>query len=235
MSRCIQMAALLTTVISFAGGAQTPAADPSARLREVLPPDVAERVLARIADARSHELPAAALENRALKFAAKGVPAKDIEDSVNEQARRMEKSKDAIEKGRGKKASGDEIDAGAEAMRKGVDGAQVSALAKEAPSGRSLAVPLYVIGSLVDRGLPSDDALARVRDKLEARASDRELEDLPGSVGRANQPAVTGQDLAATKRPATAGGPANTGRPTTVPANAGKPASPGSQGRGKKP
>ena len=56
--------------------AQTPAKDPSARLREVLPADVAQRVLARIADARDHQLPAEALENRALKFAAKGVDPK---------------------------------------------------------------------------------------------------------------------------------------------------------------
>ncbi len=47
--------------------AQTPAEDPSARLRQVLPADVAARVRARIADARARDLPAAALENRALK------------------------------------------------------------------------------------------------------------------------------------------------------------------------
>ncbi|HEU4995438.1 MAG TPA: hypothetical protein VFT29_11500 [Gemmatimonadaceae bacterium] len=226
---------MLSTVLACAVGAQTPAADPSARLREVLPADVADRVLARIAEARSHELPAAALENRALKFAAKGVPAKDIEDSVNEQAVRMEKAKAALENGRGKKANGDEIDAGAEALRKGVDGAQVSSLAKSAPSGRSLAVPLFVVGSLMDRGLPSDEALKRVQEKLQSRASDRDLEDLPGAVGRANKPAVTGQDMAATKRPADAGTPTASGRPANVPANAGKPATPGAQGRTKKP
>jgi len=237
MKRSICLIPLFATAIAFAGvGAQTPAADPSAKLREVLPADVADRVLAKIADARAHELPAAALENRALKFAAKGVAAKDIEDSVDKQADRMKKAKDAIEQGRGKKASGDEIEAGAEAMRKGVDGAKLSALAKEAPSGRLLAVPLAVIGSLIDRGLPLVEALNVVQAKLQARASDRELEDIPGSIGRAHKPELTGQDLAATKRPPTAGKPATTaGRPTTVPANAGKPASPGSQGLGRKP
>ena len=236
MNRSFRFIPIFATAIAFAGvGAQTPAADPSAKLREVLPADVAERVLTKIADARAHELPAAALENRALKFAAKGVPANDIEDSVDKQADRMSKTKDALEHGRSQKANGDEIEAGAEAMRKGVDGAQVSALAKSAPSGRSLAVPLFVIGSLVDRGLPSDEALERVQAKLQARASDRDLEDMPGSVGESRKPALTGQDLAATKRPATAGKPATAGRPATVPANAGKPASPGSQGRGRKP
>lgn len=236
--RYTKFVSLLATVVAFsAAGAQTPAADPSAKLRQVLPADVAERVIARIAEARVRELPAQALENRALKFAARGVPAADIEKSVNAQADRMQKSKDAIEKARGKKAHGDEIEAGAEAMRKGVDGAKVSALAKSAPSGRSLAVPLYVIGSLVDRGLPSDAALKRVQDKLQARATDRELEQLPGSVAKGGKPAMTGQDLAATKRPATAGKPATAGPPAGVPRNAGKGTSPAaaSAGRGKKP
>src|SRR6476661_4072621 len=112
---------------------QTPAKDPSARLREVLPPDVAQHVLARIADARARQLPAEALENRALKFAAKGVPAKDIERSVNEQAERMDQARVALAVGRKSRPAGDEIDAGAEAMRKGVDGPSIALLAQKAP------------------------------------------------------------------------------------------------------
>src|SRR5687768_1326731 len=131
MIRINKSLSVLATVIAFAGaGAQTPAADPSDKLREVLPADVADRVLARIADARARELPAAALENRALKFAARGVLPVEIERSVNEHAVRLQQAKDAIEQGRGLAAAGDETEAGAEAIRKGVDGAQVSALAK---------------------------------------------------------------------------------------------------------
>jgi hypothetical protein len=220
---------LLATMIAFSSAvAQAPAADPSAKLREVLPADVAERVLARIADARAHELPAAALENRALQLASRRMSASVIEKSVNAQADRMQKSKDAIEKGRGSKAEADEIEAGAEAMRKGVDGAQVSDLAKTAPSGRSLAVPLFVIAGLMDRGLPSDAALQRVYDKLQARATDRELERLPGSVASTKKPEHKGTELAGTKRPA------NAGRPATLPGNAGRAASPAA-GSTKKP
>lgn len=215
-------------------GAQTPANDPSARLKEVLPADVADRVLAKIADARSHGLPANALEQRALKFAAKGVPPRDIERSVNEHAERLEQSKDALESARTQKPTGDEIEAGAETMRKGVDGSAVSALAKSAPSGRSLAVPLFVIGGLIDRGLPSDDALKRVLERLQARASDADLERMPGELPpqavarRANKPAETGQDLAATKRPASAGAGSHGGA-------GGPPAGVPVGGAGKKP
>jgi len=236
MFRGIRLLPLAVAVVSLTGGraqAQTPAADPSIKLRQVLPADVAERVLAKIASARSRELPAAAIENRALKFAARGVPASDIESSVDQQIGRMEQSKAAIEQGRGAKADGDEIEAGADAMRKGVDGRQVALLAKSAPSGRSLAVPLFVVGSLIDRGLPSDAALTQVQDKLKTRASDRELEDLPNSDGnRGNK--LTGQDMAASHRPANAGRPDNAGPPTNVPRNAGRQGNPGN-GKGRKP
>jgi hypothetical protein len=210
-------------------GAQAPANDPSARLREVLPPDVAERVLARIAGARSRELPpqaVTALENRALKFASRGVAPADVERAVGEHADRMLRSREAIETARAAKASGEEIDAGAEAMRQGVDGASVSALAKSAPSGRSLAVPLFVVGQLVERGLPSDAALARVRERLMARATDRDLERMPGEQGR--RPATAGQGRPADR-------PGATGRPQQGPATGGQGTIPTAPGRGRRP
>ena len=231
----ILMATMAMTT-ARAVAAQSQATDPSARLKEVLPAAVAEHVLATIAAARSHDLPAAALENRALKFAARGIPPKDIEKAIDEQADRMAKGRDALEGARSKKPTGDEVDAAAEAIRKGVDGNKISELAKSAPSGRSLAVPLYVIGSLIDRGLPSTEALKRVQDRLRARASDNDLEQLAGvgpgqAPGLSNKPAETGRALAETKRPASAGGAAGNGSPgggppASVPANGGRGASP---------
>lgn len=230
----IRIFAALIFALSLAplsSGAQVPANDPSARLRAVLPADVAQRVLARIAEARARQLPADALANRALKFAAKGVDPINIERSVNEQASRMEVARAALASGRASAPDGDEIDAGAEAIRKGVDGSSVSFLAKNAPSGRSLAVPLFVIGSLTDRGLSSDDALKRVLARLKARASDTDLEsmaaDLPekGANTQGNRPASTGRDFGQSHRPATAGPPAG------VPGNAGKKSNPGQSHR----
>jgi hypothetical protein len=229
---------LTTLLVTQAALAQTPARDPATRLREVLPPDVAQRVLARIADARAHNLPAEALENRALKFAAKGVDAASIERSVNEQAARMASARDALALGRGTAPSGDEVEAGAEVIRKGVDAAALSQLAKSAPSGRSLAVPLFVIGSLTDRGLSSDQALQNVLARLQARASDAELERMPGDVparaGAANgkPDGQTGRDFGQSHRPASAGRPSNAGPPAGVPGNGGNKSNPG---KGRRP
>jgi len=232
-------AALVLGIALSAQGsiAQTPTKDPSARLKEVLPADVAQRVLARIAEARARHLPAEALENRALKFAAKGVDPNSIERSVNEQSARMQIARAALASGRASAPAGDEIEAGAEAIRKGVDGPSVALLAKSAPSGRSLAVPLFVIGSLTDRGLSSGDALQRVLARLKARASDVDLERMPGELpsqavaGQANRPASTGRDFGQSHRPASAGRPATAGPPAGVPGNAGAKPSPGQSRR----
>lgn len=197
--------------------AQLPAHDPSDRLRAVLPVDVADRVLATIADARARELPAVALENRALELAAKGVKPSDIETYVKRHAQGLEKAYAALTRGGRTHPAVDETEAAANAMSKGVDGRAVSELAKIAPADRPIAVPLFVLSSLMDRGLPSDEALAQVRTDLSARASDEQMQrrvgpantergpgarpvdpplSTPGS-GRISIPAVRGADAPA--------------------------------------
>lgn len=225
---CATLAMPLTGVV-----AQTPARDPSDRLRAVLPADVAERVIARIADARAHELPAQALANRALKYASRGVAPADIERSISAQAERMNTAMGLLQGARGQRPAGDEVDAGAEALRQGVNGAAVSALAKSAPSGRSLAVPLFVLGGLVERGIPADSALAQVRARLAARATDDELESMAnargttGNNGNSGPGKLTGLERAATMRPAGAGSPGGaSGKAPGVPNNGGKAANP---------
>jgi hypothetical protein len=205
-------------LLAFAGAlaAQTPAVDPIARLREVLPTDVADRVIAQIEQARARQLPAQALENRALKFAARGIAPAELEQAVSEHAVRLVNAQAALRSAR-PGVSGVEVEAGAEAMRQGVDGAAVSALAQSAPSGRSLEVPLYVIGNLVERGLPADEALERVRERLMQRASDADLERMPAGVAGAGARGL--ERAGAAGRPA---GTPPTGAPAGVPANGGK-------------
>src|SRR4029077_9160576 len=142
-SKTIINLAILAVLGAGSGAAQAPT-DATARLKQVLPADVATRVLAVIARARSRDLPAEALESRALKFAARGVRPDSIERSVVDHETRMERAKDALTKARGRRPADDEIEAGADALRKGVSGTSVEELARSAPSGRSLAVPLYV-------------------------------------------------------------------------------------------
>ena len=184
-------------LIAAGSSAQTPAKDPSTRLREVLPADVAQRVLARIADARARQLPAEALENRALKFAAKGVDPKSIERSVNEQADRMALAKAALANGR----------------------ASTPAVAFIVPRAHKTA------------------ALQRVLERLRQRASDSDLEAMPGELpaqaqaGQANRPTSTGRDFGQSHRPTSTGRPASAGPPAGIPGNAGKKSNPGQSHR----
>jgi hypothetical protein len=201
--------------------AQTPARDPSGVLEQVLPADVAQQVLQRIAEARSRGLPAAALENRALELHAKGLPDADIPTAVSHVADAMAKGKSALESGGRTEPTDGEIEAAGDASANGVDGSAISGLAKSAPSGRSLIVPITVLTSLMNRGLPSDEPLAKVVAKLQARATDQQLRNLPDQAagGLSHKPASPGS-----QRPTSI--PVNGGqgtRPTSVPA----PSTPG--------
>ncbi len=208
MKRFVIGATLLFASIASAQNAK----DPSARLRQVLPANVAQHVLATIADARSHSLPAAALEQQALRLTSKGTKPADVEKSVDRSAENMKKAKAALEKA-GRKPTSDEITAGSELMGHGVDGSQVSALAKSAPSGRSLAVPLYVTSHMIDKGAKPSAALARVNARLQQKATDRQL--------------LAEENTSSDKRPETAnkeGGLAH--RPATPPGLGVKPIAP---------
>jgi hypothetical protein len=208
------------------------AADPAAEITSALPADVAQHILAHIADARARGLPADVLARRALYLSAKGVPTAGIETAVANEAAALAAGRAALAAGGRPEATAEEVDAAGTALGKGVDGGEVSRLARSAPPGRSLAVPLFVISSLVDRGLPSDQALRRVLARLEASASDRQLEGLAAAPGRSGEPGtLTALDMAETHRPADAG------RPAWVPANAAaaanRPLNPGRPGTGR--
>ncbi|HET9635622.1 MAG TPA: hypothetical protein VFP26_06780 [Gemmatimonadaceae bacterium] len=214
---------IIAAMLLFASAASAQKAhDPSARLRQVLPAKVADHVLATIADARSHSLPAAALEQQALHLTQNRAKPADVEKSIDRSAENMKQSKDALEKG-GRKPTSDEVVAGSKLIGRGVDGSKVSAFAKSAPSGRSLAVPLYVTGSLMDRGLKSDAALARVHARLMAKATDRQLTAEANSMASDNRPATANQAGGLAHRPATSpvGRPAVPGRPATTPGRRG--------------
>jgi hypothetical protein len=212
---------LVGAMLAFATAASAQnAKDPSARLRQVLPADVAEHVLATIADARAHSLPAAALEQQALRLASKSAKPSDVEKSVDRSAENMKKAKAALQHA-GRKPTNDEVTAGAEVMGHGVDGSQVSAFAKSVPFGRSLAVPLYVTSHMMDHGVKANAALASVHDRLLLKATDRQLLAEENATASDHRPATANKAGGLAHRPAAAPGlsvrPSAPGRPATTP------------------
>jgi hypothetical protein len=159
-------------------------------------------VLSRIKDARARGLPARTLEQRALELSAKGVAPDRVARAIDEQAERLDSAQRILTaRGRGK-AAGEEIDAAATALRKGLASAALGDLAQVAPLGRSLAVPLFVIASLIDRGLPADTALRQVLARLDARVSDQQLAGLasPQLLSGGQARTLAGQPFAASRR-----------------------------------
>jgi hypothetical protein len=213
---------LIAVALMFASAASAQTAnDPSATLRKVLPAKVADHVLATIADARSHSLPAAALEQQALHLARTGTKPADVEKSIDRSADNLKQAKGALEKS-GRKPTSDEVVAGGKLIGRGVNGSDVSQFAKTAPHDRSLAVPLYVTGSLMDRGLKSDAALARVHARLMQKATDRQLIAEANATASENRPATANQAGGLSHRPATVG---VTNRPGITPPRPATPAS----------
>ncbi len=173
--RSLPLAAMLLLATGSLG-AQEPARSFSERLGERLPSAEAVRVHASVESARALALPTEVLEHLALELIAKDAPAAVVAARVELRLELLGKARAAIRDARGGEAANGEIAAGAEAMRRGVSGSEIAELARAAPSGRSLAVPLLVMSELVDRGLPSDAALARVSARLLARAGDADLQ-----------------------------------------------------------
>lgn len=184
--------------------------DQTARLAGRLPADVEAVVLERIAIAEGRALPSRALADLALQGVAKGRSAEDVLRALDQQLGTLELAKEALTRG-GRASTPAEIEAAGLALRMGADAEAVSALARSRPAGRALEVPLLVLGGLTQRGLPADQALSRVLERLAARVDDASfLADLP----------------------ATAGGPPHGGPPFDPPAG---PFSPGGVGPGGPP
>lgn len=157
--------ALLVTLAVPAGVmAQT---EPADQLLERLPPEMATRVAEIVANAGSRGLPEQPLANLALEGIAKGRSADEVLAAVQTMVGDMGRAADAIRAGGRPPADGD-VEAAATAMRMGVDAASIREVARTQASGASLAVPMVVLGNLMERGLPSDAALARVNAGLGA-------------------------------------------------------------------
>jgi hypothetical protein len=218
-------------------------ADPVQHLQAVLPADVAAQVIPIVQDAISHGLPGEAVANVALQGVAMGRGGSEVRAAAESMVADLRAAHDAIAAG-GRDPTSQETQAGAMAMQQGVDGSTVSALASSAPHDRSLTVPLAVLGELVSRGLPSDNALQAVQERLQTKSSDQALAGLPDAAGQmlgeGMKPTEIGTALGTARAgftvPASGVSVPAGGVPTGVSANGGvagkRPVTPPAGGRG---
>lgn len=156
--------------------------DPVERLHEVLPGEMAAQVMQRVQAAQARGLPTQAMANLALEGMAKGRSAEEVLGALEGLMSDMGRAQVALQsRNRNRHRVEGDVEAATAAMRMGVDGEAVAALAQSHSSGRSMAVPLLVMAGLRARGLTSDEALTAVRERLAAGAGDAELlSDFPG-------------------------------------------------------
>lgn len=233
------MSALLPVGLSAQEG-------PVERLTELLPAEAAEQVIAAMENARNQALPEQAVANLALEGVAKGRSAEEVLAAVETLVGDLTAAQDAIQAA-GRAPEAGEVEAATAAMRMGVDGDAISELAQSQPSGRSLAVPMLVLGSLTERGLPSDEALTQVAARLEERADDAALVGdmaemapgmaqggMPSEVGLALASGMAGFQVPVAGINVPVGPPENVGRPGDLPGpgNPGPPGTPGPPGSG---
>jgi len=203
---------LLAAALPLSAAAQQ---DPVQRLSEVLPAEVVEQVMARVESARETGLPAQPLTNLALEGVVKGRSGEEVLAALDVLLMDMGRARVALET-RGSPPDASEIQAGTTALRMGVDGEAVAELARSGPPGRSLTIPLLVMGGLAQRGLPSDQALAAVSARLAAQAPDAELLGTfggPVGVGIGPDGVPPGVGRGGAGPPAGGGPPDGVGRP----------------------
>jgi hypothetical protein len=145
--------------------------------------------------AREKNLPDQPMRERMAEGQAKGASDAQVAAAVRGVEARLEASQSAMISAGRANPTADETTAGAQAMERGATQAQIEALAKHAPSGRSLAVAFTVLSDLQARGEPTAKAVSAIQSKLDARASDEAIVSLAS-----NATAAVGLDATANAR-----------------------------------
>ncbi|HVX40820.1 MAG TPA: hypothetical protein VHB25_14715 [Gemmatimonadaceae bacterium] len=132
--------------------------------------------------ARAKHLPDQPMRQRMAEGQAKAASDAQVASAVAQTEARLDASQSAMIRAGRANPQPDEVTAGAQAMERGATDAQIEALAKHAPSDRSLTVAFNVLSKLEANGQPVDHALAQIQSKLDASASDDALASLAGGL-----------------------------------------------------
>jgi hypothetical protein len=135
--------------------------------------------------AQEKNLPDQSMRQRIAEGKAKAASGAQTAAAVQKTEARLEASQSAMVHAGRTSPSPDEINAGENAMARGATAANVEALAKHAPSDRSLVVAFDVLSTLEAKGTPVDQAVAQITAKLDAHANDDALVALAGDASAA--------------------------------------------------
>ena len=168
---------VLTPLLPAAGRAQSP--DVSARV------DAATRAAIQplFEAAAADSLPMRALESKVLEGVAKGQPPEAIARVLTQLAGELRNARGALRAGLpGQAVTDGEIVAAATAERQGVPFDAVRGLWRSRPGRESLEVPVTVLGELVRRGIPVDEASGLMSHVVRTSVPMRQAAQIPAKV-----------------------------------------------------
>jgi hypothetical protein len=154
---------------------------------------------AEVAVARERGLPTQPIRSRAAEARAKGHSELQAALAARRVRANLEAAHEAMIRAGREQPQDGEVERGGYAIERGYTSAQIEAVAKSAPSDRSLVVAFDVLSRLAARGVPTTNAIAQVQSRLEARAPDAQITALAATstnvgtgAGRVVQGTTTG-------------------------------------------
>ena len=145
-----------------------------------LDPQTLAAVRAIIDSARRDSVPLQALEDKALEGAAKHVPVGRIVGAVRQLSVELRDARALLRAAAPRAALADgEIVAAADTRRRAVPAVEVSRLRNHVPATAPLVVALTVLGDLVQRGIPADQAREVIEELIAAGVSAQQIADIP--------------------------------------------------------
>lgn len=148
-----------------------------------LDPQTLAAVRTIIDSARRDSVPSQVLEDKALEGVAKRVPPPRIEAAVRQLATELREARALLRAAAPRAAlADDEIVAAGDARRRGVPAAEVSALRSHVPPTAPLVVAFTVLGDLVQRGVPADQARQVIEQLIAAGVPAQQIVDIPARM-----------------------------------------------------
>ncbi len=171
------------SLLVLAGALTAAPAAAQGRLEARLDPQTLASLRPLFDAARRDSIPLSALEDKALEGAAKRVPGERIVAALHRLADELRAAR-ALLRGAAESAPlpDAEIVAAADATRRGVPPGEIAALGRRAPATVGLVVPLTVLGDLVQRGVPADEARRVLEELLDAGVTPEQLAEIPARV-----------------------------------------------------
>ncbi len=148
------------------------------RVRQAYPAETVAQIESILVDAQAAGVPRGPLVDKALEGAAKGVPGDRVVAALSAYSGRLGQSRSLM----GADRDAASVVAGADALRRGVPPQTVRTMARQHQG--DIAVPLVVMGDLVQAGVPADHAYQVVEGALARQHDPEEMLAIPGAVHR---------------------------------------------------